>query len=113
MEAAGEWTSIAEAARRFGVSRRAIRDRLMRGTLTARQGNRAREVFVPAGVVPAERPGRDQGGDGELRECLAATEAELASLRQRLDEERERLRQRLDEERERRRDAEALAEIAK
>src|SRR3954453_10252341 len=99
MEAPGEWTSIAEASRRFGVTRRAIRDRIGRGTLTARMGNRFREVFVPAGVLRVERPGSYQGGEGELRQRVASLEAELTSLRQRLDDERER-----------RRDAEALAE---
>src|SRR3954449_5661581 len=78
MEAPGEWTSIAEAARRFGVTRRAVRDRIARGTVTVRQGNRAREVFVPAGVVPVERPGSHQGGDGELRQRLAEAERDLA-----------------------------------
>src|SRR3954447_13050045 len=103
MEAPGEWTSIAEAARRFGVTRRAVRDRIVRGTVTVRQGNRTREVFVPAGVVPVERPGRHQGGDGELRQRLAEAETALAVARREL----ELLRERLADERERRRELRA------
>src|SRR3954451_25164931 len=53
----GEWVTVSEAGRRFGLSRRAIRDRLDRGRLTARTDNAGRrQVWVPASVVPAPRP---------------------------------------------------------
>jgi hypothetical protein len=53
----GSWCSIAEAGRRYGLSRRAIRDRLDRGRLTARANNAGRrEVWVPASAVPPPRP---------------------------------------------------------
>jgi hypothetical protein len=86
---AGEWVSISEAARRCGVTRRAIRGRIDRGTLTARDGNAGRVVFVLQGTVPRDSvdgsigtPGDDDMGvpwDGSVRE-----------LRQELDQERER-----------------------
>src|SRR4051794_22148924 len=54
---AGDWCSVSEAGRRFGLSRRAIRDRLDRGRLTARTDNAGRrQVWVPASVVPPSRP---------------------------------------------------------
>jgi hypothetical protein len=45
---AGEWVSVAEAARRLQVTPKAIRNRLRRGTLPARvRGNLGREVWLP------------------------------------------------------------------
>src|SRR3954451_11012192 len=60
-DVAGEWVSISEAARRCGVSRRAIRGRVDRGTLTARDGNAGRVVFVPYGTVPRDGTGSSMG----------------------------------------------------
>ncbi len=64
----GEWVSVSEAARRLGVSRRAIRGRIERGRLTVRDGNAGRAVFVPHGMIPgdvrqgsAEVPENDHG----------------------------------------------------
>lgn len=53
----GEWVTVSEAGRRFGLSRRAIRDRLDRGRLSARTDNAGRrQVWVPTSVVPPSRP---------------------------------------------------------
>jgi hypothetical protein len=61
----GEWLSIAEAARRIGVTPKAIRNRLERGTLEWRSaGNHGREVFIRPGTEPGGRPD-DQPKDGQ------------------------------------------------
>jgi hypothetical protein len=64
---AGEWVSIAEAARRLQITPKAIRNRLRRGTLTARvRGNTGREVWLPQSrdrlePPPGDRQGTDPG----------------------------------------------------
>src|SRR5215217_3406308 len=94
-EVPGEWVTIAEAARRLRVSRRAVRNRIERGTLTARPTNKGRDVFVPDSVVPGTGT-RDVSGTalvptgmsvpqlGEierLREAFAEAEDEAAEAR--------------------------------
>jgi hypothetical protein len=51
-DVAGDWCSISEAARRLGVSRRAVHGRIQRGTLTARNDNAGPRVFIAHGTVP-------------------------------------------------------------
>jgi chromosome segregation ATPase len=94
-EVPGDWVTIAEAARRLRVSRRAIRNRIERGTLTARPTNKGRDVFVPDDAVPGDGtrdvPGSAQGPVGtsalelgeveRLREALAEAEDEAAEAR--------------------------------
>src|SRR3954466_4155752 len=68
-DGSGTWVPVAEAARRLGVSTRAIRKRIERGTLAARpRGNEGREVFLPDGTgtgpVPEQGP-RTGAGTGE------------------------------------------------
>ena len=68
-DGSGTWVPVAEAARRLGVSTRAIRKRIERGTLAARpRGNEGREVFLRdgtgAGPVPEQGP-RTGAGTGE------------------------------------------------
>src|SRR3954470_17787167 len=88
-DVAGEWVSISEAARRCGVSRRAIRGRIDRGTLTARDGNAGRVVFVPHGTVP--RDGADGSMDTPRDDDIGVPwDAPTRELRQELDQERER-----------------------
>jgi hypothetical protein len=62
----GEWLSIAEAARRLGVTPKAIRNRLERGTLEWRPaGNHGREVFIRPGTEPGDGPdNRPEDGQG-------------------------------------------------
>src|SRR3954451_5342987 len=61
----GEWLSIAEAARRLGVTPKAIRNRLERGTLQWRPaGNHGREVFIRPGMGPRDGPD-DQPEEGQ------------------------------------------------
>src|SRR3954447_9908603 len=63
----GAWVSVREAARRLGVTPKAVRDRLKHGSLQARpKGNLGREVLLPPGVTTRE-------SDGELPEKKAAT----------------------------------------
>ena len=85
----GAWVSLPEAARRLGVTTRAIRGRIRRGTLESRpRGNTGREVYLPSSAVatltlphPAVLP---QDADSEverLRAELADTLDELAEVR--------------------------------
>src|SRR5689334_45625 len=47
----GEWVSVAEAARRLGITPRAVRNRVRHHSLQARpKGNSGREVFLPEGT---------------------------------------------------------------
>ncbi len=47
----GEWLSVAEAARRLGVTEKAVRNRIRRGTLEWRPaGNHGREVLISPDV---------------------------------------------------------------
>jgi hypothetical protein len=63
-EASGTWCGMSEAARRLGISERAVRNRMRRGTLEWRpKGNRGREVLVPSGTGSA--PGAERGAEDE------------------------------------------------
>jgi hypothetical protein len=54
----GAWVTVAEAARRLGVTPRAIRGRLDRGTIPWKpEGNDGRLVWVPSRDVPVPHPG--------------------------------------------------------
>jgi hypothetical protein len=62
---AGEWVSVAEAARRLQVTPKAIRNRLRRGTLPARvRGNLGREVWLPRFRDRSEPLSGDRQGTG-------------------------------------------------
>src|SRR4051794_10563646 len=88
-DVAGEWVSISEAARRCGVSRRAIRGRIDRGTLMARDGNAGRAVFVPHGTVP--RDVTDGSMDTPWGDDMGVPwDGPARKLWQELDQERER-----------------------
>src|SRR3954454_3400660 len=95
----GAWVSVREAARRLGVTPKAVRDRIKHGSLEARpKGNLGREVLLPAGSAPRESggelpgetppslPGEDAGEVvellaemAELRHALGRAEGELAA----------------------------------
>lgn len=97
---AGDWLSIAEAARREGVTPKAIRNRIEREQIAWRHaGNRGREVWLAARDGPGDAWG--QAGDvpgtealfrelAEARERAGAAEGELAGLREALAEARAR-----------------------
>src|SRR3954447_19634684 len=90
---AGEWATVAEAARRLGLTPKAVRNRIARGQIEWRaRGNEGREVFLPAG---AEAGDDDPAGPGtvallrelaEARERAARAEGELVGLRAALRE---------------------------
>jgi hypothetical protein len=75
---------MSEAARRLGISERAVRNRMRRGTLEWRpRGNRGREVLVPSGsgTAPGADPDPEQEDaidllvlTGRLQERLKASE---------------------------------------
>ena len=95
----GEWVSVREAARRLGVTPKAVRDRIKHGSLQARpKGNLGREVLLPPGIatrgngveLPGETslalPGETAGEVAELleevaelRHALGRAEGELAA----------------------------------
>jgi hypothetical protein len=85
----GAWVSLPEAARRLGVTTRAIRGRIRRGTLESRpRGNTGREVYLlgsaMATLALADRAVLPQDVSGEverLRAELADTLDELAEVR--------------------------------
>lgn len=86
-EEAGEWLPIATAARRLGISPKAIRGRIERRTIVWKQdGNRGRLVLVHPGDGPGAAPEgpRDVPWDGEAEvaaEELAWLRGELAEAR--------------------------------
>ena len=81
----GPWLTVAAAARRLGVSPRAIRGRIRRGTIEWKAaGNAGKLVLVPEGDVSpdAAEDGPEDAFDllaemGELRAQLARAEARL------------------------------------
>ena len=83
----GEWLPIATAARRLGISPKAIRGRIERRTIVWKQdGNRGRLVLVHPGDGPGAAPEgpRDVPWDGEgevAAEELAWLRGELAEAR--------------------------------
>src|SRR4051794_29619926 len=74
---AGEWVTVAEAARRIGITPKAVRERIRHGSVRWKaNGNVGRLVLV---TEPArEPPGEAEDAAGE----------ELAELREALSEER-------------------------
>jgi hypothetical protein len=80
-ESAGDWCTVAEAARALGVTERAVRRRIARGTLDSRRavtGNRVLTlVRLPADTAP--EPGRNPPDAAALAE-LAALRATVAAL---------------------------------
>lgn len=101
------WCSIAEAARRLGVTPTAIRNRVKRGTLrTKPNGNLGHLVFVPkpepvtltvdetgADTVPGTVPvdtlvAELRGRLTELQAWIASSEAERAAVQRELTQER-------------------------
>ena len=89
--APGEWLSVEAAARRLGVSPRAVRNRIKRGALEWRlAGNHGREVFVPDGVEAApDDPGTDPE-TVELMVQVARLEERLAGVERDRDGSRDR-----------------------
>ena len=78
----GEWLTVAAAARRLGISPRAIRGRIRRGTIEWRPlGNTGREV-----LVTGEDVGRDGPPDGfdQLRAEVDQLQEELIEARVRV-----------------------------
>jgi hypothetical protein len=94
-----EWLTISAAARRLGVSRRAVQKRIERGTLHWRpEGNRGRSVLVGPATVAASGRGMAQGeAHSASGVTVPATEgllvpvAVVVELRQALSAERERV----------------------
>jgi hypothetical protein len=73
----GEWLTVAAAARRLGVSPRAIRSRIERGTLRWKAaGNVGKLVWLGSGEEPAGSP-----GEASAEEELELVRAELAETR--------------------------------
>ena len=78
----GEWLTVAAAARRLGISPRAVRGRIDRGTIASKpNGNMGRLVLVRLGDAVEERPGDGPGDELELlREELAEARVMIARL---------------------------------
>ncbi len=83
----GEWLTVAAAARRLGVSPRAIRGRIRRGTISTKaNGNAGKLVLVRPGDVSADGPEDDPGDERELlREELAEARVTIARLEERVE----------------------------
>jgi hypothetical protein len=92
-----DWCSIAEAARRLGVTPAAIHHRVRRGTLPTRpNGNHGKLVKVPRTVMVTANERVTVSGDDRvtitvmaietLKEALAAAKAEAAAERARIAE---------------------------
>lgn len=109
----GSWVSVAEAARRLGVTPRAVRLRIERRIIRWRPvGNQGKEVWLGPGDVPETSDGESSGVPpaeallrelaevrervgrlaGELAEARASRERETAALREALEESRGRAR---------------------
>jgi hypothetical protein len=91
----GDWVTVSEAARRLGISPRAIRGRILRRTIEWKAaGNAGRLVLVRSRDVVANDPGDDPGYIlDQLREELmeskieaARAEERAAALRELVDE---------------------------
>jgi hypothetical protein len=73
----GTWLTVAEAARRLGVTPKAIRNRIKHSSLESRpRGNAGREVFVPDDM--------EQGDDEEDSPGTLALHVQVARLEERL-----------------------------
>ena len=95
----GEWLPVSTAARRLGISPRALRGRIDRGTVQWKQaGNTGKLVLVRAEDVAAEEDrGASQDEIDRLRDELskerigrARAEERAAALREALDREQAR-----------------------
>src|SRR4051812_17513740 len=85
------WLTIAETARRLGVSRQAVSNRIKRGTLTTRTSNRGVLVRIPpalpdATVASTVDDDFAQPLSEPLPQRVAVLEQELAGLKQRLED---------------------------
>lgn len=78
----GEWLTVAAAARRLGVSPRAIRGRIDRGTIPSKpNGNAGKLVLVHPGEASGDRPEEGPGDELELlREELVEARVTIARL---------------------------------
>ena len=75
----GAWLTVAEAARRLGVTPKAIRNRIKHHSLLSRpRGNAGREVFVPDDMEPGDDEG-DSPGTLALHVQVARLEERLAA----------------------------------
>jgi hypothetical protein len=91
---AGEWMNVAAAAKRLGITPKAVRNRIDRGAIPWRAaGNQGREVLVPAerDGGPGDWPGPSPGDVAllveiaRLEERLAAETRRSSELQGRLD----------------------------
>jgi hypothetical protein len=84
----GEWLSVNAAAKRLGVTPRAIRNRIERDTICWRPaGNHGRQVLLNGADSQGDGPGDGQGDpSADLAARCNRAEGELAGLRQALDE---------------------------
>src|SRR5689334_14448582 len=81
----GEWLSVAEAARRLGVTEKAVRNRIRRGTLEWRPaGNHGREVLLSPDMEAGDAAG-DDPGTVELQVRAARLEERLAMVERERD----------------------------
>jgi chromosome segregation ATPase len=83
--AAGEWCTVAEAARRIGVTEKAIRERIKHGSIEWRpKGNTGREVLVTP-EMECNEPSREALGIApeiaELRVEIARLQEQLAATK--------------------------------
>lgn len=86
-EVEGEWLPIATAARRLGISPKAIRGRIERRTIAWKQdGNRGRLVLVQPWDGPRDAPGEDEGEehDEDVRQERDQLQEELGEARVRI-----------------------------
>jgi hypothetical protein len=85
----GEWLSVAEAARRLGVTEKAVRNRIRRGTLEWRSaGNHGREVLLSPDMEAGDAAGDAAGDDPgtvELQVRAARLEERLAVVERERD----------------------------
>lgn len=85
----GEWVTVAEAARRLGITPRAIRSRIKHHSLLSRpRGNQGQEVLVTDDMETGEDPPGEAPATvalmvqvARLEERLAGAEASAAGLR--------------------------------
>jgi hypothetical protein len=84
----GTWLTITEAARRLGITPKAIRNRIQHGTIEWRSaGNRGREVLVTSAMEEGDPEGDSPGTVilmvqvARLEERLQASERREADLR--------------------------------
>jgi hypothetical protein len=85
------WLTIAEAARRLGVSRQAVSNRIKRGTLTTRTSNRGVLVRIPPALPDATVASTVDDDFAQpllepLPQRVAVLEQKLAGLKQRLED---------------------------